>query len=183
MLKRFLLTISILLISIFLLRGWLFRQLVHYKTIGHRTEYPVTDLDLARLIDQAVANDKPADVETAIRVSLRLTAQHLHFVAAKNDNDPNLLIHSKKAHCVGYAAFFSTVCNAVLTKAGLATEWVARPQVGAIYFLGVNVHRYFKTPFFRDHDFDSIENKQSEAQYLVDPTVYEYFGIVECKGM
>lgn len=176
--KRLGMGIAILLFAILLFRGWLFRQLVHYKTIGQRTEYLVTDADLEHLIDQAVEKHKPKDAKAAIRLSLRLTAQELHFVVARNDNDPNLLIHSKKAHCVGYAAFFASVCNAVLARSGLADDWAAKPQIGALYLLGVNIHRYFKTPFFKDHDFDRIVNRQTGEEILVDPTVYDYFRIV-----
>ena len=176
-LKRTLLTILVLLLCGLLFRGWLYRQFFSYKTIGHRTEYNATDKQLLDYIDEKTKDDKPTDINDIIKISLRLTSDCLNFREAKNDNDPNKLIKSKNAHCIGYSAFFSTTCNYLLTKYGYSDSWTSKPLIGQIYFCGTNVHSYFNSAFFKDHDFNSIENKQTGEKYFVDPTVNDYFCI------
>lgn len=87
-------------------------------------------------------------------------------------------------HCVGYASFFATACNFNLKKHHLDGSWVGYPDIGNLYFLGANVHPYFKSPFFKDHDFAIVENKQTGEKIAVDPTVADYLWIdfVTLKG-
>ena len=96
------------------------------------------------------------------------------ITANENDVDPNKLITSRKAHCIGYASFFATTCNYLLKKYNLSDQWTAKPKVGQLYFIGQNIHKYFNSPFFKDHDFVTIENKKTDQIFAVDPTVYDY---------
>jgi len=175
--KWTLLTIVILLFSGLIFRGWLYRQFFSYKTIGQRTEYNATDKRLTDYIDAKTKDSKPTDINDIINLSLGLTSDGLNFREAKNDNDPNKLVKSKNAHCVGYSAFFSTTCNYLLTKYDYADSWTSKALIGQIYFCGTNIHRYFNSAFFKDHDFNSIENKQTGEKYFVDPTVNDYLSI------
>ena len=172
--KRILLTILIVTLVAFLFRGWFYRHLVVYTTAGQRTNYPATDKTLIDYIEHNTKNTKEVDARTITKMALSLTSQQLNFTDHKNDNDPNKLIHSKNAHCIGYASFFASACNYLFKKSDLSDTWIARPQIGQLYFLGVNVHQYFNTPFFKDHDFVSIENKVTGEVFAVDPTVNDY---------
>jgi len=136
----------------------------------------VTNDNLARYIEEN-NKGKSGDVKDIIKSSLSLTSKQLKFTFSKNNNDPNLLIDSKSANCIGYAAFFSAVCNYQLKKNQLSDQWTARPQVARIYFLGMNIHRYFDTPFFKDHDFVIVENKNTGETFAVDPSVHDYLRI------
>jgi hypothetical protein len=149
--KRTLLTILIITTVGLLFRGWFYRHLVTYKSIGLRTNYLATDKKLTDYIDANI--DKQTDI------------------------DPNKLIYSKTAHCVGYASFFATTCNYLFKKYNLSDNWTAKPQIGQLYFLGTNIHKYFKSSFFKDHDFVTIENKTTGKIYAVDPTLNDYLFI------
>ena len=173
-LKRIALIILILATVGFLFRGWIYGQLVTYKSIGKRTSYVASDTKLIDYIDERADYKNDPDIKDIIKTSLSATSRQLNFSASKNDNDPNKLIKSKKAHCVGYAAFFSTTCNYLLMKYKLSKTWVAKPQVGQLYFFGYNIHKYFNSPFFKDHDFVTIENKSTGEIFAVDPTVNDY---------
>lgn len=164
-----------LLIIVF--RGWLYRELITYRSIGQRTNYSITNKKLADYITTNTDKQNNTDAKEIIKQALSITSQQLNFTVAKNDNDPNKLINSKTAHCVGYAAFFSTTCNYLLQKNDLAGNWVARPQIGQLYLLGINVHPYFHSSFFKDHDFDIIENKNTGEILAVDPTINDYLHI------
>lgn len=90
----------------------------------------------------------------------------------------NLLL-PRQANCVGYTTFFATTCNYLLEKNNLSDIWIAKPQVGQLYLLGVNIHNYFNSAFFKDHDFVTIENKKTGEIYAVDPTISDYLRIKE----
>lgn len=175
--KRIIL-LSLMLISMgFVFRGWIYRSLVTYHSVGQRPNYPVTNQKLAAYLDVSTKDLNSLDIQQIIKKSLSVTGKQLNFTAAKNDVDPNELMTSKTAHCVGYATFFATACNYFINKYQPAGDWVAKPQIGQLYFLGVNVHAYFDSPFFKDHDFVTIENKTTGEIWAVDPSVDDYLKI------
>jgi hypothetical protein len=175
--NRTILTILILTAVGLLFRGWFYRHLITYKSFGLRTTYPATNENLVDYINANIDKQADTDIEQIIELGLSITSKQLNFTADKNDNDPNKLITSKTAHCVGYATFFATTCNYLLDKYNLADTWTARPRVGQLYFLGTNIHKYFNSSFFKDHDFVTIENKTTGEIFAVDPTVNDYLRI------
>lgn len=176
LIKRGLLFLLLLSLCLILFRGWIYRSLVTYESVGERTGYSVTNEQLASVILEHPDPGSPG-VREIIRTSLDITGKQLHFTAAKNDNDPNKLISWRSAHCVGYAHFFASSCNFLLEQHGFSDLWEAKVQVGQLYVFGTNVHRYFSSPFFKDHDFVSIENRETGEVYAVDPTMADYLGI------
>lgn len=174
---RTFITILILIIIALIFRGWLYRHLINYKSIGLRTNYSVKDKKLADLIETSIDKQTEPEIKQIIKLGLSITSTQLNFTSSKNDIDPNKLVNSKAAHCVGYAAFFATSCNYLLKKYNLADSWAAKPQIGKLYFLGINVHNYFNSRFFKDHDFVIIENKRTGEIFAVDPTINDYLYI------
>jgi len=175
--KRILLTFLVLTTVGLLFRGWFYRHLVTYKSVGHRTNYSATDKKLVDYINANTDEQTDPDIEHIVKLGLSITSGQLNFTAGKNDTDPNKLITSKTAHCVGYASFFATTCNYLLDKYNLADTWTSKPQIGQLYFLGTNIHKYFNSSFFKDHDFVTIENKTTGEIFAVDPTVNDYLYI------
>ncbi|MFN5641815.1 MAG: hypothetical protein ACK4V4_04615 [Sphingobacteriales bacterium] len=176
-LKRIFLIILILTTIGLLFGGWFYRHLVTYKSVGLRKSYLANEKNLVDYIDSSANEQTDPEIEQIIKLGLSLTSRKLNFTADKNDIDPNNLITSKTAHCVGYASFFATTCNYLLNKYNLADTWTAKPQVGELYFLGQNINKYFNSPFFKDHDFVTIENKKTGEKFAVDPTVNDYLYI------
>lgn len=175
--KNTLLVFLILTAVGILLRGSIFRSLVTYKSIGEQANYKVIDDQLATYINTNTNDVDFSEIQEIIRTGLSITADQLTFTAENNHNDPNKLIVSKTAHCVGYAYFFATSCNYLLEKYNLSSDWLATPHKGQLYLLGVNVHKYFDSPFFKDHDFVIVENLRTGERYAVDPTVNDYLWI------
>lgn len=176
-LKRLALIILILGIIVFAFKGCLYRNLVTYQSIGLRTNYNLTNENLIQLIDHNLLEEDSIDIESVIKKSLYLTSSSLRFTFDKNFSDPNKLINSKTANCIGYAAFFATICNYQLKKYNMSDQWVAEPHIGKLYFLGKNVHQYFNSPFFKDHDFVIIKNNNTQEIYAVDPSIHDYLNI------
>ena len=176
-LKRSILTILFIATVGLLFRGWLYRILVTYKSVGNRTNYSATENKLIDFINTSAEKQADPGIRKIVKLSLSLTSKKLNFTADKNDKDPNKLISSKTAHCVGYASFFATICNFLLEKYNLADSWTASPQIGQLYLLGTNIHKCFNSTFFKDHDFVTIENKITGEIIAVDPTVHDYLYI------
>ena len=151
--------------------------MVTYESLGSRTNYSATDGKLIEYIDANSPEQADPDIEDIVKLGLSITSKKLNFSADKNDIDPNRLISSKTAHCVGYASFFATTCNYLLDKNNLTNKWTAKPQVGQLYFMGTNIHKYFNSSFFIDHDFVTIENQTTGEIFAVDPTVNDYLNI------
>lgn len=175
--KRILLLLFILITIGFIFRGWLYRHLVTYESVGARTHYSVTNNKLADYINSNTQNQAETDIEQIIKLGLLITSRKLNFTVENNNIDPNQLISSKTAHCEGYASFFATTCNFLLKKYNLSNKWKAEPQAGQISFLGINIHEYFHSSFFKYHDFVTIENKQTGEIFAVDPSVNDYLFI------
>jgi len=175
--KRASLTILILTTVGLLFRGWLYRHLITYKSVGIRPNYSATDDKLVEYINVSIDKRIDPDIENIVKLGLAMTSKQLNFTTDKNEIDPNRLVRSKTAHCVGYASFFATTCNYLLDKYNLADTWAAKPQVGQLFFLETNVHKYFNSPFFKDHDFVTIENKTTGEILAVDPTLSDYLRI------
>lgn len=169
------LAILMLTIVCTLFRGWLFRHLVTYKSIGHRQNYLAKDKKLVEYIETNTS--EKVEIKDIIKQSLYATSKQLNFTSSNNYIDPNKLISSKNAHCVGYASFFSTTCNYLFEKNNLSKNWIAKPQIGQLYLMGTNMHKYFDSPFFKDHDFATIENKITGEIFSVDPSINDYFDI------
>jgi hypothetical protein len=124
------------------------------------------------------ADFKSDNLEELINESLRITLRDLSFsLKSGNNSNVNDMYKTKKAHCVGYASFFATTCNYLLKKYHLGDRWTAKPQIGQIYFMGTNIHKYFESSFFKDHDFVTIENETTGEIFAVDPTMNDYFHI------
>ncbi|MCB9307479.1 MAG: hypothetical protein H6565_12865 [Lewinellaceae bacterium] len=175
-LKRILLTAIAVSVLCIAFRGWIYRHTVAYRSVGQRPLYAATEPALLKFIRSDAEETSPG-IEAVVRASLSKTSGHLRFSASRRDSDPNKLIHAKTAHCVGYAAFFATTCNDLLEQSGLSDTWTAIPQIGQLYLFGKNVHGYFNTPFFKDHDFVVVRNKSTGETIAVDPSVHDYLYI------
>lgn len=163
------------LVVAFVLRGWIFRHLVAYRVVASRPAFRVGDSTLA-----ATLADLPIDrrsVSGIVGASLDLTSRSLRFEMRPNPIDPNRLVHTHAAHCVGYAEFFATACNRLLRREGLDKDWIARPVVGKLTLWGIDIHPWLPQPFFRDHDFAVLENRRDGERFAVDPTVADYLWI------
>jgi len=175
--KPIFLTIFILTIVGLSFRGWFYRHLVTYKSVGLRNNYSATSDKLVDYINANSDKQTNPDIEQIIEFGLSITSRKLKFSAKKSDTDPNKLINTKAAHCVGYTSFFAATCNYLLKAYRLDDVWTAKPQVGQLYLLGTNIHRYFSSPFFKDHDFVTIENIKTGQTIAVDPVVNDYLYI------
>jgi hypothetical protein len=174
--KLFLSFFSVVFIFVFF-RGFLFNQIVRYKNIGERRSFSPKKTSLIDYFEVNKLASENEEVVSIIKHSLFVTSKKLSFTLLKNEIDPNKLVESKTAHCVGYAAFFATTCNYYLKKKNLAKNWEAKPKIGQLYILGMNMHTFLKLPSLKDHDFVIIENSKTGETFAVDPTIHDYLNV------
>jgi hypothetical protein len=168
--------LSLIFIGI-IFRGYLYRNVVVYKSVGKRVSIIADSEKLISYINTESPNDTDLEVIKLIELGLTLTSQQLNFTSSRNDIDPNKLMISKTAHCIGYASFFVTTCNFLLDKYGLSDDWSASHGVGNLYMFDTNINNYFEGSFFKNHDFAIIKNEKTGELYAVDPTVHDYLFI------
>ena len=177
-LKRTILTLLLIISICILFRGCIFRNIITYKSVSIRPHnYLVKDRRLAAVIDSSVGIITNPNIKQIIECALKITSEQLNFTVGQNDIDPNKLVYSRTAHCVGYASFFKTVCNYLFKKLNFDNNWSITQRIGKLYIFGINIHGFFSSPFFKDHDFVTIENIKTGEKFAIDPTISDYFCI------
>ena len=172
--KKTALALLVLLASAVVFRGWIYRSAVVYKTIGERTQPSAASAPLAVFIEKNIAGKKCNSVAEAADLAQGITTAHLHFTTEKCEADPNKLLTTKAANCIGYAAFFTAVFEYLRVKYNLGDDWVAKCEIGHLYLFGKNMHPYFPGKFFKDHDFVLVTNRKTGQSFALDPSVSDY---------
>lgn len=156
-----------------LLRGVIFRSVITYQAQAARNGSVINDQALVARLDR----ESIFTVKDVIDRGQRITAEYLEFTTGTCMVDPNQLTRTRQAHCVGYAAFCSAVCNHLLEQSGLASEWTASAWAGKLYMGKKDIHQWFDSPFYKDHDFVVLQNPVTGQRLAIDPVLYDYLHI------
>jgi len=157
-------------------RGWIYRHIISYKITGERKGYELTSQRLRSAIDQELTVlELPLD--DLIDISLHQTNSELSFAFEATLQDPNQILQKGTTNCMGYAAVFHSIASHIITKQKLGGYYRSRHLVGKIHVLGINIHKYIDHPFFKDHDFNMIENIRTGEKIYADPSISDYLGI------
>ncbi len=171
--KKWILFLIVIFAAVFG-RNFLFSSLFSYEVIKERKLHPFES-------ENFKDDEDAGEAEEMIKNSLKQTSSVLAFSFGPCENDPSLLLKTKKANCIGYSAFMASSVREKLKKSGLSDDWEAVHVVGKIYFLNENINQYFTSEFFKDHDFVIIKNRKTKELIAVDPALYDYFRIDKIK--
>ncbi|MGG5208731.1 hypothetical protein ACQWU4_07265 [Chryseobacterium sp. MIQD13] len=141
-----------------------------YKVIKQREIYILKN-------EKYIEHNGSSNIEDIIKENFNKTGSVLSFSFDSCANDPNILIKTKKANCIGYSAFLAASIKNRLAVLGLDDKWEVSHEVGEIYFLNENINKYFTSKFFKDHDFVVVRNKKTKESIAVDPALYDYLRI------
>ena len=166
--------ISILIQLLF--RGVFFRLAIKYNEISVRSEIEITNGKLIETIEDNTIN-REINLDKILEITDKITKEELKFTMHHVSNDPNELINTNEANCIGYSAMFNSVANYLIRKNKLQNEIEAKHKIGKLELFGVDLHSFFQKPFFKDHDFNEITNKKTGKKIFIDPTVSDYLGI------
>jgi len=172
--KKFLVVIAILVVSLFLFKGWLFRLCVSYQDLGGRPTVKLTDLTLKAELDQL---EPVTDLEGLVEAADDITTDQLYFVFRKAPHNPNQLMQAKAANCIGYSAMFNTIANYLIRKNNLEDRFEAKHRIGKLYLFGINLHRFFSSSFFKDHDYNEVKDLSTQQTFAIDPSISDYLRI------
>jgi len=171
--------IFLILLILFLLRSWLFKLTVQYVPVSEQPLFELTDKALLQSLESLTIG---TSLDAFIRQSLDLTAGQLQFRTGYHTTDPNRLFYTRKAHCVGYAAYFAAVFNELAQRAGMSDRYKAYHLRGRVLFLDLDLHQFFDDPFFKDHDFNSLGDLTTGKRLFIDASVKDALGITFVKG-
>ena len=167
---------GIFIILLILFRGFLYRTLVNYSKVNVRNNITLTNKNLIQEIDKRT-NGKILSIEEITKLSNSITSEKLNFTFGKISNNPNNAAELKKANCIGYSALFNSIGNYIIVKQNMTNKYEFNHLVGRLDVFGLDIHSLFDSPFFRDHDFNEIRNKQTDEKIYVDPSLRDYLRI------
>lgn len=179
--KRFLITLGIVFLLLFLFRGMIYQSLVEYVDLDARRSYAITDDSLKAYIDSRLPDEKFSDIHTISAISQSITSDILSFSLTSKVADPNILWETREANCVGYAAFTAAVMNYMIEQLYDDRSWSAEPRRGILVCGWINLNKLFHNKYFKDHDFVLIRNSESGVEIYIDPSVHDYLGVEEVK--
>ncbi|WP_442267415.1 hypothetical protein [Tenacibaculum sp. ZS6-P6] len=136
----------------------------------------MTNQNLINEIDNQIEGKK-LSIEEIIALSNRITSEKLKFTFKKVSSDPNLVSEFGKANCIGYSSLFNSIGNYVIIKQKLTDKYECIHLVGELDVFGFNVHDLFDSQFFKNHDFNKIEIKETGEKRFVDPSLRDYLRI------
>ena len=174
--KRFLLYLGLILGVLVIFRGPIFRLTVNYTKVSERNLFKITNpVLLADISKKHGGEELPFD--ELIDLANDMTTQYLQFSDANTSQNPNQTFSTKKANCVGYAAMFNSIFTQLALLQNSETRYIVTHQIGRLDFLGTDLHQFLSSPFFRDHDFNSVLDKQTEEIVNIDSSLSDYFWI------
>jgi hypothetical protein len=160
-------------ILLFLFKGFLYRNLISYTKINTRENYTLTNTNIIQRIEE-YTKGKELSIDDIIEISNKITSKKLEFTTQKASSNPNLNFETQKANCIGYSALFNAVGNYIVQQQNLSETYEFKHLVGKMKFLGYDIHTIFKSPFFKDHDYNEIVHKNTGEKQYTDPSLYDY---------
>ncbi len=72
---------------------------------------------------------------------------------------------------------FNAIAIHLIKQNKLEAKFEANHIVGRLEFLWLDLHQFFKSPFFKSHDFNIIKNLETGELISIDPTISDYLKI------
>ena len=119
--------VSILILILF--RGIIFKLAIKYNEIGSRPEIEITNQKLIEKIERN-SEKKEIDLKKILEIADKITKEELKFTTNRASNNPNELINTNQANCVGYSAMFNSIANYLIRKNKLQNEIESEHKIG-----------------------------------------------------
>lgn len=172
--KTSLLYIIFTLLTLFLFRGFIYRATIVYHPLGTREIYALQD---STILKQIPIDRSIRDINKNIAIAQKFTNKHLSFSFGNAPFMPEEAFHQQEANCIGYAALYCATLAYLNENGSLTESYEIRHLYGKLYFMGFDLHRLFKSTFFKDHDYVEIINKSTGKKIYIDPGLSDYLWI------
>ncbi|BDS11559.1 hypothetical protein [Aureispira anguillae] len=176
-LKRTLKVVGFLLVLTLIFRGWIFRQSISYTPIGTRNHIKLTDKKLIATLKLEQEKQTNTSLDEIIKIARNKTNENLSFTTEKSSRNPNQALKVGKANCIAYSALFNSIANYLINAQNLETKYKAIHWIGKIDFMGIDLHQFFESTFFKQHDYNEILNLETGEKIHIDPTISDYLKI------
>jgi hypothetical protein len=167
--------VLLVIVTIYLYRHELFNLCVSYHAVENIPVQELRDEQIMREVEQVFKNSH-LDIIELNKALLGYTTVQLKFSKHQNVVDVNNFKKGTFAHCVGYAAFHSSILTYAQTLLNSDLYKISH-QRGHVTLFGFKLNKFLKGNFYQDHDFVRIENSAVSKYYFCDPSLYEYFRI------
>lgn len=169
--------IGAILFMLVLLRGPIFRLCFQYQSQRTIPLPALHEAALKQQIRMAVLSLPDDDIKAWAYFAQRFTAQRLQFSSKAKSSLPDKVWRSGEGHCVGYAALAGAVLREVVRQKGNSSKYKIEQVRADIYLFGFRLTGPNRAAFFRDHDYISVTNVESNHQLHFDPSLYDYLRI------
>lgn len=175
--KKLLGSLLVFLLLLFCFKGDLYRALVQYKPIGQRENIRLDNDRMLQQLDAWLMAHKNAGLDETVSFARTFATSGIRYTFGKCSTNPNRVKDSRQTNCIGYSALFQSVVQYLLEKQGRSGKVTAEHKIGQLYLAGYNLHRLFKDPAFKDHDYNVVHDHASGERYVIDPTISACLGI------
>lgn len=159
----------IVLVAVFVLRGLIWQRVVSYEDFRCLSLQSLTDKNLREKI---LVDTKGMEGKEIIAYCRNLTSNSLSFSLYSAEKNINRMYPHAKTHCVGYAAFFASICKYAFSANSIDGK-VSHVR-GYVHILGMDIHAPFRNvPSLKDHDY-VVVLLEGEKIY-VDPSIEDVF--------
>lgn len=174
--NNYLKSFGVIIILIVVFRGFLYRSFINYSKVKIRNNIGLINKKLIAEIESKI-EDKKLTIEEIITLSNRITANQLNFTFNKTSRNPNVVYKLKRGNCIGYSSLFNSIGNYIVTSQNLNNQYEFYHLVGKLDVLGYDIHSLFESNFFKDHDFNKVEDKITGKNKFIDPSLRDYLKI------
>ena len=145
-----------------------------YEVSGYRTYDEQLDKQHLHEMNYRFDYAYDANEKDLRRFAMNNTTFELDFAMRKSGmTNPNSILDGKQGHCKMYSCVMASTFNQLAKLKKL--EASCRVAYGHVFLYGVNLHQFFSSGFFRDHDFCVIKDKS--GVHAADALMYDYFMI------
>ncbi|MBD2766757.1 hypothetical protein IC235_02490 [Hymenobacter sp. BT664] len=142
-----------------------------YEVSGYRPYNEQLDKAHLREMSNRFDDAYAANEQDLRRFALRNTALELDFAMRKNAmKNPNSILDSKIGHCMMYSYVMASTYNQLAKLKKIKGS--CRVAYGHVFLYNVNLHQFFSSTFFRDHDFCVISD--DSGVYVADAILFDY---------
>jgi hypothetical protein len=173
MIKKGVVVVGVLLVLL-VVSYYILARGISYEITGYRKYSQQLDGNHLGKIEsnfEYIYGTNPNDLRA---FALNNTASELEFEMHRNALiDPNAILDRKTGHCKMYSYVLASTYNQLAKKCRSHSS--CRVAYGHVYFYGINLHQFFTSSFFKDHDFCVIKDKNGVS--AADAILFDYLSI------
>ena len=184
---RMIVALSCIFVPLFMRENF-YKESINYKIQRARGYRPTLDSQLVDIIrlHPEVFDRQVKTIREIIHISLKITAEYLDYNSDPSlKTDPLSIYISGEANSVGFANFFTAVCEYLIATHHASERVKCRSFIAERLKKDKNlndayryIHNQSQSPFLRERDIVAIMDVKTGVNRFVDPTLFEQASII-----